>query len=185
MAARYDFKDFSVLVADDSRQMRSLLRSVLRSLNVGRIVEAEDGGEALDRLVREPFDLATFDWEMTPVDGLTAVRTLRTSDDGPNHRIPVFMITGHAQPERVVAARDAGIHAFLAKPLKAELLIGRLIAAIERPRSFVRTETYAGPDRRRRQAPHYAGPERRRSSARGSEGTSRGRGGPDRYHSEA
>ena len=71
------------------------------------------------------------------------------------------MITGHSTMARVNEARDAGVSEFLAKPLTARGVIERLHQAIENPRTFVRTEDYFGPDRRRRDDPAYTGPRRR------------------------
>ena len=55
------------------------------------------------------------------------------------------------QPEthRVLEARDAGITEFLAKPVSARGLYQRITMVIERPRQFIKTRTYTGPDRRR------------------------------------
>jgi DNA-binding response OmpR family regulator len=61
----------------------------------------------------------------------------------------------------VVEARDAGVNEFVAKPVTARTLLDRIVATIYRPRAFVRTKDYFGPDRRRRADPDYAGPLRR------------------------
>jgi DNA-binding response OmpR family regulator len=58
-------------------------------------------------------------------------------------------------------ARDAGVTEFVAKPLSARTLLNRLNAVIYQPRAFVRTQTYFGPDRRRRVDPMHQGPWRR------------------------
>jgi DNA-binding response OmpR family regulator len=70
------------------------------------------------------------------------------------------MITGHTSPERVHAARDAGVNEFLAKPVSSKSIMARVISVIENPRPFVRTKAYFGPCRRRRRV-DYHGPERR------------------------
>jgi hypothetical protein len=61
----------------------------------------------------------------------------------------------------VEAARDAGVTEFLAKPITAHDLFSRIAEIVERPRGFVRCESYFGPDRRRRMVDDYAGPWRR------------------------
>ena len=75
-------------------------------------------------------------------------------------RQPDILIVDFDMP-RVLAARDAGASEILAKPLTIKGLLDRLIAAVDRPRPFVRATTYAGPDRRRRTDPAYDGPRRR------------------------
>ena len=71
------------------------------------------------------------------------------------------MITGHTEKHRVEAARDAGVTEFLAKPITAANLFARIAEIVERPRAFVRSDSYFGPDRRRHQQDDYAGPWRR------------------------
>jgi len=75
--------------------------------------------------------------------------------------IPIIMLTGHATLRRVAEARDAGVSEFLTKPLTARAVIGRIGQVVEHPRSFVRTDDYFGPDRRRRADPNHPGPFRR------------------------
>src|ERR1700761_9036360 len=86
---------------------------------------------------------------------------LRNSPDSKNPYLPIVMMTGHSEKSRVVEARDAGVTEFIAKPLTAKSVLERLQAVIYRPRPFVRTATYFGPDRRRRDDPAHVGPWRR------------------------
>src|ERR1700761_7580061 len=86
---------------------------------------------------------------------------LRNSPDSKNPYLPIVMMTGHSEKSRVVEARDAGVTEFVAKPLTAKSVLERLQAVIYRPRPFVRTANYFGPDRRRREDPAYGGPWRR------------------------
>ena len=63
----------------------------------------------------------------------------------------------------LVAARDAGITEFLAKPVSSKALYQRIVSVIANPRPFIKTKTYFGPDRRRNINPGaYTGPERRK-----------------------
>src|SRR6201996_9414720 len=86
---------------------------------------------------------------------------LRNSPDSKNPYLPIVMMTGHSEKSRVVEARDAGVTEFIAKPLTAKSVLERLQAVIYRPRPFVRTNDYFGPDRRRRDDPAHGGPWRR------------------------
>jgi DNA-binding response OmpR family regulator len=72
------------------------------------------------------------------------------------------MLTAHSDKTRVEAARDAGASEFCAKPVTAAELLRKVGAVIDRPRPFVRTDSYFGPDRRRRDDPAYKGEERRK-----------------------
>jgi DNA-binding response OmpR family regulator len=86
---------------------------------------------------------------------------VRTSQASPNPYVPIIMVTGHTERPRVEAARDAGVTDFLAKPITVNNLIARLAEIVERPRPFVKCETYFGPDRRRRKMKDFTGPWRR------------------------
>jgi CheY-like chemotaxis protein len=87
---------------------------------------------------------------MAPMDGLALTRFLRTSPASPDPFLPIIMITGFADRERVHAARDAGVTEFLVKPISAAALFSRIYSIIANPRPFVRIGGYFGPDRRRR-----------------------------------
>jgi hypothetical protein len=63
-----------------------------------------------------------------------------------------------------MVARDAGITEFLAKPISAKSLYDRILNVVLKPRPFVKTKTYFGPDRRRNVNPNYGGLERRRTT---------------------
>jgi len=67
----------------------------------------------------------------------------------------------HSDAVRVNAARDRGVTEFLAKPVTARAILDRLSAVIYRPRPFITTSDYFGPDRRRRTSEAYEGPRRR------------------------
>lgn len=155
-----------ILIADDLPAARRVLRDMLISLGVGRISEAENGRDALKRLRLVPPDILFTDWEMQPMDGIELIRTLRTAPDSPNPFLPIVLITAHSAVERVAAGRDAGATEVLAKPVTARSVAGRLTAIIERPRPFVKSATYFGPDRRRHNRTDYAGPFRRATDDR-------------------
>lgn len=150
-----------VLVVDDNQHMRAIISTMLHSFGIRVIREAKDGAEAIDILRRWPADLAICDFLMEPTDGVEFTRQVRTAPDSPNPYLPVVMLTGHSELARVVGARDAGVTEFVVKPLTAKALVDRINAVIFRPRPFVRTKDYFGPDRRRRDDPFYSGPRRR------------------------
>ncbi len=158
----YNLQRLNILVVEDNRHLRSLIKSVLKSFGIYQIQAASDGAEAFKMLRNFPADLIFTDWEMNPLDGIEFARLVRTAKDSPNHFVPIIMLTGHTEMLRVTQARDAGINEFLAKPITAKKLYSRIAAIVDRPRPFVKTEEYFGPDRRRRADPTYMGPERRK-----------------------
>ena len=94
--------------------------------------------------------LVICDWNMAPVDGLTFCKELRGGPNSPNPYVPIIMLTGHTESERVLESREAGINHFLAKPVSVKALSDRIVSLIDHPRPFVRTQHYFGPDRRRK-----------------------------------
>ncbi|HEX2561707.1 response regulator, partial [Phenylobacterium sp.] len=148
-----------------NQHARVLVTEILRSLDVHHVFEAADGSTGLQQLREHQIDIIFTDLSMQPMDGIEFVRRLRNAPDSPNQMAPVIMVTGHFTLAKVAEARDAGVNEFLSKPLTARGVIERLQRVIEQPRPFVRTDSYFGPDRRRRQDPEYRGPKRRKSDA--------------------
>lgn len=161
----YDFETLKVLVADDSRPMRSLIKSFLLGFGVKEMFEAADANEAFVEVKDAEPDIVITDWRMPPTDGLDLVRQIRMDMESPNPYLPIIMLTGFTELHRVKQARDAGVTAFLAKPISAAALYRRLCTVIDDQRPFVRVGEFFGPDRRakRRTAP-YMGVERRRDA---------------------
>ena len=160
---RFDL--LKILLVDDNQHMRILLIEILRAIGVRHVFEAMDGAEALAIMRTTAIDVVFTDLSMNGLDGIDFVNLVRHSPDSPNPFAPIVMITGHSTERRVHEARDAGVNEFLAKPVTARGVIHRLTLLIENPRPFVRTESYFGPDRRRRDDPRYNGPKRRAEDA--------------------
>lgn len=157
------FELLKVLLVDDNQHMKLLLAEILRAIGVRDVFPAADGSEALAIMRGREIDLVFTDLNMRPVDGIEFVRSLRNDEGSPNPFAPVIMITGHSTRSRVEAARDVGVNEFLAKPITARSVLDRVQRVVERPRPFIRCDTYFGPDRRRKEDPRYAGPWRRKT----------------------
>jgi CheY-like chemotaxis protein len=153
-----------ILLVDDNEPMRKLLRGMLTAFGINDIVQADGVKSAIEAMRRAKPDIVFVDWFMEPVDGLELVRAVRRGEDEFDPYTPVIMMTGYAEEQRVREARDAGVTEFLGKPISADSVMRRLIAVVEHPRPFVRTPTYFGPDRRRKQRP-FKGPDRRQQAA--------------------
>ena len=156
----YRFDKLKLLVVDDNQHMRKLVTTVLQALGVKEISEAPNGEKGLEVLAQVQPDIVFVDWAMTGLTGIDFAKKVRTENISRNPFVPIIMLTGHTSLEHVQEARDAGINEFLAKPVSVKGILTRLVAVIEQPRPFVRTENYFGPCRRRRTM-EYQGPERR------------------------
>ena len=154
-----------VLLADDNPHMREIVGVLLKNFGIKHIRSVADGSQGLNELRHWPADLAIVDFKMAPMDGVEFTRLIRTSSESRNPYLPVIMMTGHSARARVFEARDAGVNEFVVKPVTARTLLDRIMSVIYRPRAFVRTADYFGPDRRRRADPEYSGPLRRTTDA--------------------
>ncbi len=172
--ADYNFKSFRILVVDDSASIRQLIHSTLDIIGVGHVEVAAHGGEAVEVIKKSArpmtnrpmqsggssLDIVMTNMDMPTVDGMMLLRWIRRHEESPDRFMPVIMVSSYADPVKVREARDAGMTEFVAKPFTIASICSRLISAIERPRQFVQTSTYFGPDRRRRNLP-YEGEDRR------------------------
>jgi DNA-binding response OmpR family regulator len=122
-----------------------------------------DGAEALQLMREGPVDIAIVDFKMTPLDGVQFTQLVRNSPDSVDPFLPIIMLTGFAERNRVFEARDAGVTEIVVKPVTARSLLDRINTVIFKPRPFIRSSDYFGPCRRRRDEANYAGPFRRES----------------------
>jgi CheY-like chemotaxis protein len=150
------------LIVDDNANMRSLLKRILSSIGVAS-VEFPDASAALAAVPGIKPDFILTDLSMAPMDGLTFAQALRAAPDDSVRLIPIIMITGHTEKHHIEAARDHGINEILAKPVTTAALMHRIEQIIYRPRPYVRTKSFFGPDRRRRQKDIAAGFDRRKT----------------------
>ena len=136
------------LVVDDNKQMRFLLRSLLGAGGLHRVAEAQDADEAMKVMRRVAVDLILVDWCMAPIDGIAFTKQVRMAPDSPNPYAAIIMVSAYSEKFRVQEARDAGVNAFLVKPVSTRLLFERVQFALNDRRPFARSDTYFGPDRR-------------------------------------
>jgi two-component system chemotaxis response regulator CheY len=112
------------LVVDDSRAMRKIIAGALRKLGY-ETVEAADGAQALTALGEGPLpDLATVDWNMPVMDGLTFVTQVRANRE--YRAMTMMMVTTEAEHGQIVRALAAGAHEYLIKPFTVEALEEKL-----------------------------------------------------------
>ncbi|MDC7683317.1 response regulator [Asticcacaulis sp. BYS171W] len=157
-------KRLCFLVVDDNHHMVSIIKTILRGFGAEKVVEARDAVEAFDLLRSNPIDIVIVDYMMPVLDGIEFVKLVRTSSDSSNLHIPIIMLTAHSERSRVIAARDAGITEFCAKPVTANELYRKIREIVNSPRAFIKTHAYFGPDRRRK-VEDFPGEDRRSSNA--------------------
>lgn len=157
----YSFDNISVLIVEDNQPMAAMAKSILETFGIVNITVAKHGEEGFSSFCKTNPDIVLADWMMKPMDGITLTQMIRNEARSPNPFVPIVLMTGFSEKTRVMEARDAGVTEFLVKPFLAKDLYKRIAQVIERPRQFVRTQEFFGPDRRRKEEEQFAGPWKR------------------------
>ncbi len=110
----------NVLIVDDQKSIRSLVRSGLSQLGVVHIAEAADGVEAMKSLLINPVHLIISDFNMPNMDGLDLLKAVR--ENPPTARTAFIMLTGRADRELVQRAVQLGVNNYLVKPFNVQVL---------------------------------------------------------------
>ncbi|MBG06524.1 MAG: hypothetical protein CMM59_20890 [Rhodospirillaceae bacterium] len=171
----YDLSRLRVLLVEDSDNLRRTLQIMLEALGVGDVVTARNGLEAIEKLSTDSqynktrcrnVDIILSDYMMDTLDGLKLLSWVRESSDSPNRFMPMILMSGAAENDIVSQARDNGVNEFIAKPFTAGTIKSRILAVINRPRQFVATTSYFGPDRQRKQVLEKVADRRRSAEER-------------------
>lgn len=152
-----------VLIVDDERLIQRLVYDVLMKLGFRQITVASSGRKAIELVSRQTFDFIITDWRMGDLDGIDLIRFVRANPASTCPRIPIILLTGNTEAHYVLTARDAGVNEYVIKPFTAEQLVRRIRSIIERPRPFIESSTYKGPERRYHDIPPPNGIERRKN----------------------
>ena len=118
---------FHILVVDDDKNARFLLRELLLSEHY-TVTEADSGDTALDVLDREHVDLVIVDIMMPRVNGYEFTEELRTFDE----ELPVLMVSAKQLPEDRKKGFISGIDDFMSKPFDNEELLLHVKALLRR-----------------------------------------------------
>ena len=120
---------FQILVVDDDRNTRLLLRAVLQAENY-TVFTAENGEDALQVMDREHIDLVVLDVMMPKMDGYEFTRILRQTD---NNR-PILMVSARQQPADKRQGFLVGTDDYITKPIDEVEMLLRIKALLRRAR---------------------------------------------------
>ncbi|MDX1975268.1 MAG: response regulator [Rickettsiales bacterium] len=146
-------KLYNILIADPDQQLGQVLRMVLREMGFENINVTRSGQDAVRLLSTNPTDFLITEWSTLHLDGLSLIKHIRRNPDSPNPVLPIIMLTGRAEVADVHLARDHGINEYVVKPFSPKTIYSRLERIIERPRPFVISNEFVGPDRRHKGTP--------------------------------
>ena len=157
-----DFSHLQILVVDEHQHSNKLLQDALRWLGFRNIVSADGVSNAFEQLKINSIDLALVELNMREFDGVEFAKIIRNSEDSPNRKLPIILVTSDTRIQRIHQAIKAGVEAVLAKPIRPDVLQYYINHLINNPLEYVQSKSYFGPCRRRIKISNYDGPERRK-----------------------
>lgn len=119
-----------ILVVDDSRTSRKILRTILEDAGHEVIGEAMDGQDGVNKFKELRPDLVTLDITMPVMDGLEALKCIREVDGNAK----VIMVTAAGQQNKMIDAIKLGASEFVTKPFEPEEIIkmvNKLVKQVE------------------------------------------------------
>jgi signal transduction histidine kinase/DNA-binding response OmpR family regulator len=130
MNPNIDWKSLRILVADRSAEIRDYFTELMYALGI-YCETAADGFTVcalLEKNQNTPFDLAFIDWNIPEMDGIALTRKIREicgSD------MAVIMMSGLTPNITETEARNAGVHAFISKPLFPSLIVNMITETLD------------------------------------------------------
>jgi two-component system, chemotaxis family, chemotaxis protein CheY len=115
-------KETKVLVVDDFKTMRAIVKKTLTDIGLSNFSEAEDGAIALG-LIRKalaegaPFGCVICDWNMPNMTGLELLKQVRS--DAQLKNLPFVLVTAENEQKQVIEAAKAGVSNYIVKPFSA------------------------------------------------------------------
>ena len=129
----------SLLIVDDERRNRALLSARLEGQGY-TVAVAENGRQALERIMAQDFDLVLLDLLMPEMDGYQVLKHLKA--DTTLCHIPVIVISALEEIDGVVRCIELGAEDYLTKPFNPVLLKARVGACVEKKRLRDQEDTY-------------------------------------------
>ena len=118
---------FNILVVDDDKNTRLLMKAVLEAENF-TVITAENGEEALSVMEHSHVDLVVLDVMMPKMDGYTFTKTLRAADNN----LPILMISAKQLPADKKQGFLVGTDDYMTKPIDEEEMLLRIRALLRR-----------------------------------------------------
>lgn len=114
-----------ILVVDDEKSIRAVLRSVLEMVG-HQVIEAQNGNQALECIAEKKPALLLLDVMMPHMDGLTACRHIRQHQS--KDKLPIIMLSALGQEH---ACLTAGANMYFDKPIEIDILIDSIDALLK------------------------------------------------------
>jgi PAS domain S-box-containing protein len=115
-----------ILVAEDNSVNVLLITTMLKNLGYAAVAVG-NGVEVIDLLSKSPFDLILMDCQMPEMDGFDTTRSIRLMEKTTGEHIPIVALTANVMSEDKRRCLDAGMDAYLSKPIKKDVLENELV----------------------------------------------------------
>lgn len=128
MVVQVERRSFQLLIADDNRAYREILRELLTDVDGSmlELYEAESGEQALEVVQRQRIDIVLLDMHMHVMSGLETLRVLKQMDAVR----PCILITSDTSEELRRDAREAHAYSVLKKPVLKQQLVSTVSNAL-------------------------------------------------------
>jgi two-component system chemotaxis response regulator CheY len=119
----------TVLVVDDSRIMRNIVKNYFSEQKIPcQYIEASDGVEALDILMKQQIDLVLLDWNMPKLSGIDFLKKVRAINK--YIKLPIIMVTSESAKYNVIEALKLGATDYIIKPINGKLFAEKISKVI-------------------------------------------------------
>lgn len=123
-----DKSDIKILIVDDIKSARKVLRILLGQLGFRNVTECAECEEALDELQRSEFDLVLSDLNLQSCTGLSLLDNMRSMDN--NKDTPFILITSEDKKAHSVDLSAQELSGFLYKPFDSSQLMDKIDSAL-------------------------------------------------------
>jgi two-component system chemotaxis response regulator CheY len=115
----------TVLVVDDSRIMRNIVKNTFSQLKIPcQFLEAGNGKDALKLLQSQPIHLILLDWNMPELLGIDFLKMVRAMDQYKS--LPIIMVTSESAKYNVIEALKNGATDYIIKPVNEKIFAEKL-----------------------------------------------------------
>jgi hypothetical protein len=123
-------ENIKILVVDDEARMRKLVKDFL-VIKGYRVIEAEDGEQALDIFLNnKDIALILLDVMMPKMDGWETLKAIREYS-----KVPIIMLTARAEEKDELQGFSLGVDEYISKPFSPKILVARVEAILRRSRA--------------------------------------------------
>jgi two-component system, cell cycle response regulator DivK len=112
----------TILIAEDSSVILNLTKKILELQNY-KILTAKNGGEVIKTVENNKIDAILMDLNIPIKNGMECTREIRASKNKDIASIPIIAVTGNANNYSMEDFKEAGINAYLPKPLDFDMLV--------------------------------------------------------------